>query len=1753
MADQGAEVDFSSMPLGERLAHKNWKARNSGFEDLAKLYKTSAEDDPIYAKYADTLKKYAADSNAAAQEMAVAAILEFLTYAPQAVAARVAADLLKPITDKCIASTRTGTRTKAHDVYLLAVEVLEGGDEVLEALMGAYTAKQPKLVAAAVSATAAVVEGFGVKTVNVKPLLKQLPKLFAHSDKNVRAEATTLTVVLYRYIGEAINNFLNDLKPIQQKELQDEFAKAPTEKLVPTRLTRSQKAEAAVSRANPAAAGDSMAGPAAGNDDEDEDAKAEAALAFIEPIDLLKKMDGGFYKNLASSKWKERKEALEGLLELAKSPKIKDDKFGELVGTLAKRINDANIVCATLVIQVLDAVARGLRKDFAPYRSMVTSPLLEKFKEKKTNVVEAIRSTLDAVFASTSIEAMLEDVVSVTGHKNPQVRAESLRFLTRCFQSIRAAPGKAELKTMAEALIKAMDDGDTNVRDAAAEALGTLMKVLGERPLLTYMEKLDKLKADKVKEFCEKAVVKGIKQAPAPKAAPVAAAKGGGGGGGGGAPKLPPKLAARLAARRAEASARDDDDGDDFGSGDSAPAAPARKAPAKKGPAGKAAAARAVDPPSRPASAQSSRPASPGLARRAGPGGAAGGSAIRRPSSMAPPQPTPPPAAPAVPEFGALPGDARQKAARARDDKGPHKWVLDGTRTDLIDFLQEQASACFTAPLVAQLFSNGHYKEKDHMAGLAALDECLVAKQVDCVYHSDVIFKYVTLRFQDTNTTMLLRCLDVVEHLVALLEENGANLTDYEANAFVPSLLIKTGDSKPVIQQRIRAVLVAINRLYPPAKLWPMLLKATETKNARVRAECIDELGQMIARSGMGCCNTKSIPSIAAFISEREATVRNAALSTLIEIARAVGETQLFKLVGRLPEKDKSMLEQRVKRANLPDPMEVDEKPPAPAAPASRAASTKPGVSGMRAPGAASRFGAPAAAASRESLAPSASSGSLASIDDAPIRPPSQPPSRLGFSSSVSANGSMQFGNGAGGMQQPQQGGQFGGAAFGYGQQQAQQQQQQSQYEYEQQQQYDYQQQQQQAQQQQQQYGGYGYGAPPPMFNQPPPQQPQYARPPAFQQQQQQQPMSPGFGYNGSDNGMGMQPPPQQYGGYAANNGGFGMPPSMQQQGSQSQFQPPPSSRPTSMYGRPSSMYGTPAGGPGAGGFGYQQEPPQTPQHAQMGGGFGYQQQQQAPPPQTPQQPYGAPPSGLLANRFAANAAPPQFALTPDRISYQPLSTKYESVQSPEAVMEMIVLNVTSNDAMTALESLRQLEKIIPTQPQLLLQHSNNLLASIALQVRLAFTADDSGPVMRLCKHLLNTLLQFFDVPILAQALTQETLAQLLTELLTRLLDTALANRTGGPQLVKALNMLVVRILDKTPGNQIFGVLLGMLGEALNSMYTPEQQKYAELTMKCLWKAIRMLTTYLQDDKIDVAILLRDIHVFLETIHANEWKKRDTKLGDVPIRTIKTMLSELTTAFGESITDHFYLIENYDEAYVYTYTKNLLASQARKRAASGPGVASAGPGAGLTRPLSSASSGANLAAMGNDAFLPRSTSSLSQGSSAASLGSAPGDPGTRSYTTLQEIFAKIGSRDQSKEGIYELYQFQRQNPHLQGLIDEYTKRTGSFFQNYIKRHLSVLEKEEMAAAQGGAGGIGGGVAPAIAPAESDRPFGSASSLPSYGAQSGMRPPSSFGAPPPSAAAATPSPSGTVASVANLRERLARMRMNIQNNSTTLAD
>ena len=73
-----------------------------------------------------------------------------------------------------------------------------------------------------------------------------------------------------------------------------------------------------------------------------------------------------------------------------------------------------------------------------------------------------------------------------------------------------------------------MEDSVDTVRESAAEALGTMMKVVSERMMLSYLEKLEKLKEAKVREYFEKAEVKcvgggaGARKAAAPAAGPAA-------------------------------------------------------------------------------------------------------------------------------------------------------------------------------------------------------------------------------------------------------------------------------------------------------------------------------------------------------------------------------------------------------------------------------------------------------------------------------------------------------------------------------------------------------------------------------------------------------------------------------------------------------------------------------------------------------------------------------------------------------------------------------------------------------------------------------------------------------------------------------------------------------------------------------------------------------------------------------------------------------------------------------------------------------------------------------------------------------------------------------------------------------------------------------------------------------------------------------------------------------------------------------
>lgn len=515
-ANMAEEEDFSSIPLPDRFAHKVWKVRKGAYEEATKLFEKSPdESDPCFRPFLNEpslWNKAVLDSNVAAQQEAVTALCAFLKYGGRDCCLRTRNQTITPMVEKCLSSTRAVIKQNSIEAILLYIE-LDVAGPVIEDMLPGLNNKVPKNIAATFHALTQVFHNYGCKVVDPKPVLKALPKAFGAADKNVRAEATNLTVELYRWLREAMKPmFWSELKPTQQTDLEAQFEKIKAEgPPKQERLLRSQQEALA-------------AAPEGGEEGEEgeiegEDAEEVDAFDLAEPQDISKKIPPNFSDQLASSKWKDRKEAVDALHAALNVPRIKETDFNEVCRGLAKCMKDANVAVVVQAALCIELLAKGLRQGFGKYRATVMQPIMDRLKEKKAAVADALGAALDAVFASTSLSECMEDIIAYLSNKNPQVKEGTMKFLIRCLRTTRDVPSKPEQATICEAGKKLLAESTAALRDGGAEILGTIMKIVGERAMGPNLEALDDIRKNKVKEFFEVAEVK-AKEKPKPKAAP---------------------------------------------------------------------------------------------------------------------------------------------------------------------------------------------------------------------------------------------------------------------------------------------------------------------------------------------------------------------------------------------------------------------------------------------------------------------------------------------------------------------------------------------------------------------------------------------------------------------------------------------------------------------------------------------------------------------------------------------------------------------------------------------------------------------------------------------------------------------------------------------------------------------------------------------------------------------------------------------------------------------------------------------------------------------------------------------------------------------------------------------------------------------------------------------------------------------------------------------------------------------------------
>ncbi|CAI7892594.1 unnamed protein product [Closterium sp. NIES-54] len=496
MASEEEKVlqEAKKLPLEDRIAHKNWKVRNEVYLDIAdSCNKIKDPKDPKLKEFGHLLKKAVSDANAPAQEKALDALIAF-QLAADADVARFAKEICDATATKCLTG-RPKTVERAQSSFLLWVE-LEAVEVFLDCMEKAVKHKVAKAVVPAIDAMYQALSQFGTGVVPPKRIFKMLPGLFNHADQGVRQCSKGLTVELCRWLGkDTVKRLLFEgLRDATKAELEAEFERVEG-RAVPTRRIRSeQMKEIEEPEVLDAPADDSKAA-------EPEAPPVIDDYDLADPVDILTPLSKTtFYDGIKATKWSERRDAIAELTKLASTIRIAPGDFLDIQRGLKKLTTDVNIAVATEAIQAAGNLAKGLRKDFSSGARLMLPALLERYKEKKPTVVQAIRDTLKAFYISgcLTLTDALEDITTAVKHKVPQVRSEVLGWVAVCIEASKRPQVMAVHKELIPMLVESLQDGTVDVREAGFNALANVAKCVGMKPLERHLESVDEVRKKKL-------------------------------------------------------------------------------------------------------------------------------------------------------------------------------------------------------------------------------------------------------------------------------------------------------------------------------------------------------------------------------------------------------------------------------------------------------------------------------------------------------------------------------------------------------------------------------------------------------------------------------------------------------------------------------------------------------------------------------------------------------------------------------------------------------------------------------------------------------------------------------------------------------------------------------------------------------------------------------------------------------------------------------------------------------------------------------------------------------------------------------------------------------------------------------------------------------------------------------------------------------------------------------------------------------
>ena len=241
--------------------------------------------------------------------------------------------------------------------------------------------------------------------------------------------------------------------------------------------------------------------PQTKNDETNKMTEEPTSTSQTQPINVIDKLSPNWDTQMQES-WTTKRDALTELKGLISYPSLESGDYSQIASKIVTVMEEEkNMIVIKLAIECVELLSKGLGAGFSSHSRELVEKMLPRMKEKKLG--DSIISTLLSIEeCSLSFEELVPFLVSSVNSKSPFEKIGSVNCIEVCLSKKTYNKISSVFETITGAIMNASEDGNKDVREASFKCLGRLLWLSGERNFDKYLSKLDKIKLEKVKEFC---------------------------------------------------------------------------------------------------------------------------------------------------------------------------------------------------------------------------------------------------------------------------------------------------------------------------------------------------------------------------------------------------------------------------------------------------------------------------------------------------------------------------------------------------------------------------------------------------------------------------------------------------------------------------------------------------------------------------------------------------------------------------------------------------------------------------------------------------------------------------------------------------------------------------------------------------------------------------------------------------------------------------------------------------------------------------------------------------------------------------------------------------------------------------------------------------------------------------------------------------------------------------------------------------